>query len=179
MLLQSVKKKYHGKTREMQGNWLLDVMEKLCREENGGCKRDHRSDNWAPPELEFCSNIWAVEKGWLFDRLAMYWLLHWCTESYLWLGDWFSWSAVGRCIYINIRISLCICACVCTSWTVLMYRCKNWGRWWMRPRKSWHRSVHKYQQGYKISTNSNNQVAHQFYEFCCWVGNEMKGFAPF
>ena len=80
MLLQSVKKKYHGKTRVMQGNWLLDVMEKLCREENGGCKRDHRSDNWAPPELEFCSNIWAAEKGWLFDRSAKYWLLC-CARS--------------------------------------------------------------------------------------------------
>ena len=84
--LQSVKKKYHGKTRVMPGNWLLDVMEKLCREENGGCKRDHRSDNWAPPELEFCSNIWAAGKGWLFDRSAKYWLLHLCTESYLWLS---------------------------------------------------------------------------------------------
>ena len=91
---------------------------------------------------------------------------------------WFGWSAVGRCIYINIRISLCICACFCTSWTVPMYRCKNWGRWCLRPRKSWHRSVHKYQQGYKISTNSNNRVAHQFYEFCWWVANEMTVFAP-
>ena len=121
MLLQSVKKKYHGKTRVMQGNWLLDVMEKLCREENGGCKRDHRSDNWAPPELEFCSNIWAAGKGWLFDRSAEYWLLHMCTESYLWLsiglvevllvGVFISIFVFHR-VFVFVFVLLGLCRCI-------------------------------------------------------------------
>ena len=121
LLLQSVKKKYHGKTRVMQGNWLLDVMEKLCREENGGCKRDHRSDNWAPPELEFCSNIWAAGKGWLFDRSAKYWLLHLCTESYLWLsiglvevllvGVFISIFVFHR-VFVLVFVLLGLCRCI-------------------------------------------------------------------
>ena len=119
--LQSVNKKYHGKTRVMPGNWLLDVMEKLCREENGGCKRDHRSDNWAPPELEFCSNIWAAEKGWLFGRSAKYWLLHLCTESYLWLSiglvevllvGVFISIFVFHCVFVLVFVLLGLCRCI-------------------------------------------------------------------
>ena len=96
-------------------------MEKLCREENGGCKRDHRSDNWAPPELEFCSNIWAAGKGWLFDRSAEYWLLHMCTESYLWLsiglvevllvGVFISIFVFHR-VFVFVFVLLGLCRCI-------------------------------------------------------------------